>query len=88
MINNLFHINILLELLLFYYYFIMQIFIFYLPRLVISGRNLIAKNSGNRSDPYCEVVTLDSKGVKIGKAQLTKVIKANLNPKWDQLVEL
>jgi Ca2+-dependent lipid-binding protein len=55
---------------------------------VISGRSLVAKNSGNRSDPYCELVLLDNKGVKLGRAQLTRVIKANLNPKWDQLLEL
>jgi Ca2+-dependent lipid-binding protein len=54
---------------------------------VLAGRKLAGKNNG-KSDPYCEVVVLDDQGSKIGKAQVTKVLKGELNPQWNQLLEL
>jgi len=65
-----------------------QFGIFNLPIVVLAGKNLVAKNSGGKSDPYCELVVLDDQGNKIGKAQTTKVIKGDLNPGWNHILEL
>lgn len=34
--------------------------------LVLAGRQLAGKNTGNKSDPYCEVVVLDDQGLVCG----------------------
>ena len=54
---------------------------------MLSGESLVAKTKGS-SDPYCEVTVFDDKLTRVGKAQCTKVLKSNLNPKWNQLLEL
>ena len=55
--------------------------------VVLSGKSLIAKN-GTKSDPYCEVTILDDSGNKLGKTLYTKVMKGELSPEWNQMLEL
>jgi len=54
---------------------------------VLAGRNLSGKGSNGKSDPYCEIVLLDDQGNKIGKGKVTKVMKSELNPAWNELLE-
>lgn len=45
---------------------------------IIDGTNLLAKDIGGTSDPYCRVKCC---GVELFK---TKVVKKDLNPKWNE----
>lgn len=55
--------------------------------VVVAGRNLIAKN-GSTSDPYLEVSVLNDNSERIGKVANTNVLKGDLNPSWNQTLEL
>jgi len=50
---------------------------------VLSGTNLIAKDSGKTSDPYCKVGVVSGGKVDKSTKQKTKVIKKTLNPTWE-----
>jgi len=42
---------------------------------------------GDKLNPYCELVVLDTKGNQMGKPKTSKVVRGK-DPKWNELVEL
>lgn len=54
---------------------------------MIAAKDLQGKNKG-KSDPYCELSVFDDRGNKAAPPQLTRVIKEDLSPTWNQTLTL